>query len=113
MQTVHDGRCDVQVCRGNGYFPVVDMQNFTDLWAFCVLRVAIRNNNTGDPDNILYDQPLGWWDTDWPGERLWAFSNLCGPASVSYSACQACCMFTVMRHSRFIPVHVTICCWAK
>ena len=57
----------VQVCRQNGYFPVVDMEHYTDLWAFCVLRVAIRNNNTGDSDNILYDHPLGWWDTEWPG----------------------------------------------
>ena len=57
----------MQVCRHNGYFPVVDMEHYTDLWAFCVLRVAIRNNNTGDPDNILYDHPLGWWDTEWPG----------------------------------------------
>ena len=59
--------CGAQVCRHNGYFPVVDMEHYTDLWAFCVLRVAIRNNNTGDPDNILYDHPLGWWDTEWPG----------------------------------------------
>ena len=57
----------VQMCKQNGYFPVVDQQNFTDLWAFCVLRLAIRHNNSGEPDNILYDQPLGWWDSDWPG----------------------------------------------
>ena len=55
------------MCKQNGYFPVVDQENFTDLWAFCVLRLAIRHNNSGDPDNILYDQPLGWWDSDWPG----------------------------------------------
>ena len=60
----------VQMCKQNGYFPVVDQQNFTDLWAFCVLRLAIRHNNSGDPDNILYDQPLGWWDTDWPGASI-------------------------------------------
>ena len=49
-----------QVCRPNGYYSVVDHENFTDLWAFCVLRMVIRYNNSGpDPDNILYDQPLG------------------------------------------------------
>ena len=37
---------------------------------FCVLRLAIRHNNSGDPDNILYDQPLGWWDSDWPGAYI-------------------------------------------
>ena len=25
---------------GDGYFSVVDMQDNTDLWAFCVMRVA-------------------------------------------------------------------------
>ena len=70
----------MQVCRQNGYFPVVDMEHYTDLWAFCVLRVAIRNNNTGDSDNILYDHPLGWWDTEWPGMPCqWALSWLISP----------------------------------
>ena len=49
-----------QVCRPNGYYSVVDHTDFTDLWAFCVLRLVIRFNNSGpDPDDILYDQPLG------------------------------------------------------
>lgn len=65
-----ESQCAVQMCKQNGYFPVVDQQNFTDLWAFCVLRLAIRHNNSGDPDNILYDQPLGWWDSDWPGAYI-------------------------------------------
>lgn len=30
-------------------------------------RLAIRHNNSGPPDAVLYDQPLGWWDPDWPG----------------------------------------------
>lgn len=48
---------------------VVDFQNFTDIWAFCALRLVIRNGNTGESDNILYDQPLGWWDAHWPGSH--------------------------------------------
>uniref|UniRef100_A0A383VKZ1 Uncharacterized protein n=1 Tax=Tetradesmus obliquus TaxID=3088 RepID=A0A383VKZ1_TETOB len=27
----------------------------------------MRNNNTGPPDAVLYDFPVGWWDHDWPG----------------------------------------------
>ena len=48
------------MCRPNGYYSVVDHTDFSDLWAFCVLRLVIRFNNSGpDPDDILYDQPLG------------------------------------------------------
>ena len=59
-----------QVCRPSGYFEVVDFQNQTDVWAFCVLRLVARHNNSGpDPLDILYDQPIGWWDSDWPGSH--------------------------------------------
>jgi hypothetical protein len=47
----------------------VDFDHMTDIWAFCVLRLVIRHSNMGDPDNILYDHPLGWWDSDWPGSH--------------------------------------------
>lgn len=59
-----------QVCRANGYFEVVDFQNQTDVWAFCVLRLVARLNNSG-PDllDVLFDQPIGWWDSDWPGSH--------------------------------------------
>ncbi len=58
-----------QVCRPNGYFTVVDFENLSDIWAFCVLRLVIRKDNSGAPDNIMYDQPLGWWDAHWPGSH--------------------------------------------
>ncbi|BDA47547.1 hypothetical protein COCOBI_10-3950 [Coccomyxa sp. Obi] len=58
-----------KICKPAGYFVVVDFDNFTDIWAFCVLRLVIHNDNTGAPDNILYDQPLGWWDAHWPGSH--------------------------------------------
>lgn len=58
-----------QVCKPNGYFTVVDFEHMTDIWAFCVLRMVQRHNNSGDPDNILYDHPMGWWDADWPGSH--------------------------------------------
>ena len=64
-----DGRNAAQMCKPAGYFVVVDFDNFTDIWAFCALRLVIRNDNTGAPDNILYDQPLGWWDAHWPGSH--------------------------------------------
>ena len=37
-------------------------------------RLAIRFNNTGPADAVLYDQPLGWWDPEWVSARplrLW------------------------------------------
>ena len=59
-----------QLCRPNGYFEVVDFQNQTDVWAFCVLRLVARRNNSGpDPLDVLFDQPIGWWDSDWPGSH--------------------------------------------
>lgn len=57
------------MCKPNGYFTVVDFENLSDIWAFCVLRLVIRGDNTGAADNILYDQPLGWWDAHWPGSH--------------------------------------------
>lgn len=38
-----------QVCKPYGYFTVVDFENLTDIWAFCVLRVVARKDNTGAP----------------------------------------------------------------
>ena len=96
--------CAVQMCKQNGYFPVVDQQNFTDLWAFCVLRLAIRHNNSGDPDNILYDQPLGWWDSDWPGECMQAalLSEAFGLSpDIDQQSWRACSLRACLR-----PVHL-------
>ena len=59
-----------QVCKPNGYFAVTDPDAHTDLWAFCVLRLVARHSNAGpDPLDILFDQPLGWWDAEWPGSH--------------------------------------------
>lgn len=39
--------------------------NGSDIYNTCLFRVLKRNNNTGPPDAVLYDFPLGWWDHDW------------------------------------------------
>jgi hypothetical protein len=40
---------------------------FTDIYNGCLLRLLLRFNNTGPPDAVLYDMPLGLWDHDWIG----------------------------------------------
>lgn len=57
-----------QVCKPNGYFPVADPEHNTDVWALCVPRLVGRLSE-GSPQShdILYDQPLGWWDPEWLG----------------------------------------------
>lgn len=37
----------------------------TDIYNGCLLRLAKRVNNTGPPDAVLYDWPLGWTDPWW------------------------------------------------
>uniref|UniRef100_A0A383VQR7 Uncharacterized protein n=1 Tax=Tetradesmus obliquus TaxID=3088 RepID=A0A383VQR7_TETOB len=56
-----------KLCKPNGYIPAHPMYNNTDIYNTCLFRVLIRNNNTGPPDAVLYDFPLGWWDHDWSG----------------------------------------------
>lgn len=41
--------------------------NSSDVYNTCLFRVLLRNNNSGPPDAVLYDFPLGWWDHDWSG----------------------------------------------
>jgi hypothetical protein len=43
------------------------MYNSTDIYNTCLFPLLLCNNNTGPPDAILYDFPLGWWDHDWAG----------------------------------------------
>jgi hypothetical protein len=40
---------------------------YTDIYNGCLFRLLLRFNNTGPPDAVLYDMPLGWWDHDWKG----------------------------------------------
>jgi hypothetical protein len=46
---------------------VADRYGFTDIYNGCLFRLLLRFNNTGPPDAVLYDMPLGWWDHDWKG----------------------------------------------
>lgn len=91
------------MCKPNGYFAVTDPDAFTDLWAFCVLRLVARHNNSGpDELDILFDQPLGWWDAEWPGSHGAAgcFRND-GPVNDTYF--EVCGVFT--QHPLF-PYHL-------
>ncbi|KAL3136224.1 hypothetical protein ABBQ32_007236 [Trebouxia sp. C0010 RCD-2024] len=49
-----------KTCRPAGYFPVVDMEQYRDFYAFCVLRlvIAAEENSGDDLDNVLFDQPI-------------------------------------------------------
>lgn len=38
-----------------------------DIYNTCLFRMLNKLNNTGPPDAVLYDMPLGWWDPDWAG----------------------------------------------
>jgi len=40
---------------------------YTDIYNGCLFRLLLRFNNTGPPDAVLYDMPLGWFDHDWKG----------------------------------------------
>ncbi len=64
------------MCRPNGYYSVVDHEGFTDAWAFCALRLVLRHNNSGpDLEDVLFDQPLGWYDGQWPSGQAGCFKN--------------------------------------
>lgn len=39
----------------------------TDIYNACLFRIVLKLHNTGSADEMLYDQPLGWWDPDWAG----------------------------------------------
>lgn len=55
---------------------VADRYGFTDIFNGCLFRLLLRFNNTGPPDAVLYDMPLGWWDHDWKG----CFKSRCAEA---------------------------------
>jgi hypothetical protein len=46
---------------------VADRYGYTDIYNGCLFRLLLQFNNTGPPDAVLYDMPLGWWDHDWKG----------------------------------------------
>jgi hypothetical protein len=46
---------------------LASVYGFTDIYNGCLFRLLLRHNNTGPPDAVLYDMPLGWWDHDWKG----------------------------------------------
>lgn len=57
-----------KLCKPNGYYQIVAARyGYTDIYNGCLFRLLLRFNNTGPPDAVLHDMPLGWWDHDWKG----------------------------------------------
>ncbi|WIA33895.1 hypothetical protein OEZ86_006994 [Tetradesmus obliquus] len=56
-----------KLCKPNGYITAHPKYNSSDIYNTCLFRVLLRNHNSGPPDAVLYDFPLGWWDHDWSG----------------------------------------------
>jgi hypothetical protein len=62
LQNAHP---DLHLCMDLHLLQAHHSYNHTDVYNTCLFRLLIRNNNTGPPDAVLYDFPLGWWDHDW------------------------------------------------
>ncbi|KAL0046400.1 hypothetical protein WJX82_011453 [Trebouxia sp. C0006] len=58
-----------KTCKPKGYFAVTDSEQYRDFYNFCVFNLikASEENKGNELDNILFDQPLGWWDQHWLG----------------------------------------------
>ncbi|KAG2450104.1 hypothetical protein HYH02_000208 [Chlamydomonas schloesseri] len=61
-----------RLCKPLGYVTAHAKYGYTDIYNICILKLFQEHDNTtlangGDPDDILFTRPLGWYDNDWPG----------------------------------------------
>ncbi|KAG2442766.1 hypothetical protein HXX76_002846 [Chlamydomonas incerta] len=61
-----------RVCRPLGYMTAHSKYGYTDIYNICILKLFGEHDNAtqlaagGDPDDLLFSRPLGWYDSDWP-----------------------------------------------
>ncbi|PNW85135.1 hypothetical protein CHLRE_03g173300v5 [Chlamydomonas reinhardtii] len=63
-----------RVCKPLGYMTAHAKYGYTDIYNICILKMFQEHDNTtwtaqgggGDPDDVLFSRPLGWYDSDWP-----------------------------------------------
>jgi hypothetical protein len=54
------------VCNPAGYQPLVyERYKNTDIYNACLFRLLMKFNNTGAPDEVLYDMPMPLWSGHW------------------------------------------------
>ncbi|WP_373533662.1 hypothetical protein [Microcoleus sp.] len=55
-----------KLCKKNGYYQLVaGSYKFMDIYNACLFRLLLKFNNTGPPDAVLYDLPLGELPRGW------------------------------------------------